>query len=115
VSLIGRNWQQSSGWPLKVAASSAPDQLQLLGVRRCGSSRGRVAHILYHWRGEPLSVYVLNGKIDVAQHAGGDHDVIRLGEHAIVWADHGRTYAVVASQHLPELRRVAVYVRRGTE
>ena len=41
----GKTWQAANGWPLKVAATSASEQLQLLGVRRCGSSRGRVAHI----------------------------------------------------------------------
>ena len=28
-------------------------------MRRCLSTDGRVAHIMYTWRGAPLSVYVL--------------------------------------------------------
>jgi hypothetical protein len=115
VTLVGRTWQQRAGWPLKVAASSPSDQLQLLGVRRCGSSRGRVAHIFYKWRGQPLSVYVLNYRFDRTANAAHDHDVNRLGEHAIVWSERERTYAVVASRHLPDLQQAAHYVRRSVE
>src|SRR5215207_1622928 len=42
VTLLGRNWQESSGWGLKVPSSSVSEGLQLLAIRRCGSSRGRV-------------------------------------------------------------------------
>ena len=115
VTLLGRNWSEGNGWPLKVAASSATEQLQLLGVRRCGSSKGRLAHILYKWHGEPLSVYVLNTRFDHSAGAGHDHDVTRLGEHAIVWTERGRTYAVVADRRVADLGRVASYVRRAIE
>jgi anti-sigma factor RsiW len=46
VTLLGRTWQTQSGWGLKVADSSM-EGLTLLGIRKCGSSRGRVAHIFY--------------------------------------------------------------------
>ncbi len=115
VTLVGKTWQQTAGWALKVAASSPSEQLQLLGVRRCGSSRGRVAHIFYRWRGQPLSVYVLNYRFDRTADAAHDHDVNRLGEHAIVWTARERTYAVVASRRLPDLQHAAVYVRRSVE
>ena len=112
---IGYNWQRNNGWGLKIGAPSPAEGLQLLGIRRCGSTRGRVAHILYKWRGEPVSVYVLNSRFDHAPDAAHGHDVIRLGEHAIVWTDHDRTYAVVADRRLGDLPRVAAYVRRSIE
>ena len=116
----GRQWHETYGWPLKVAASSAPQDLQLLGVRRCGSTRGRVAHVLYRWRGQPLSVYVLNSRIEEAADEPDDHDhphsaVRTLGEQEIIWSQDGRTYAVVARAPLPELRQVASYVRQRIE
>ena len=113
VTLIGKEWLESNGWGVKIAGPS--EELQLLGIRRCGSSRGRVAHILYRWRGQPLSVYVLNRRFDHAADAAHDHDVTRLGEHAIVWTDHERTYAVVADRRLADLPRVAAYVRTSIE
>lgn len=115
VTLLGRTWQTQSGWGLKVADSSTMEGLTLLGIRKCGSSRGRVAHIFYRWHGEALSVYVLNHRFDHSANAAHDHDVNRLGEHAIVWTDHDRTYAVIADHRLPDLQRVATYVRRSIE
>jgi len=115
LTLLGRTWQSTSGWGLKVTGSSMVEGLTLLGIRRCGSTRGRVAHILYKWHGAPLSVYVLNHRFDHSASAAHDHDVTRLGEHAIVWTEHDRTYAVIADQGLPDLQRVATYVRRTIE
>lgn len=115
VTLLGRTWQTQSGWGLKVASSPTMEGLTLLGIRKCGSSRGRVAHIFYRWHGEALSVYVLNHRFDQSANAAHDHDVNRLGEHAIVWTDHDRTYAVIADHRLPDLQRVATYVRRSIE
>lgn len=117
--LMGRSWQQANGWPLKVAASSQTEHLHLIGIRRCGSTRGRVAHILYRWRDQPLSVYVLNGKLD--RDADSTHDrydyepVARFGENAIIWFQRGRTYAVVSKVPVPDLQKVAGYVRRSIE
>jgi anti-sigma factor RsiW len=115
ITLLGKTWQTQSGWGLKIASASTMEGLTLLGIRKCGSSRGRVAHILYRWHGEPLSVYVLNHRFDHSANAAHDHDVTRLGEHAIVWTEHDRTYAVVADHRLPDLQRVATYVRRSIE
>jgi len=115
----GRTWQAANGWPLRVAASVPAEQLELLGVRRCGSTSGRVAHLLYRWRGQPLSVYVLNKRLEQAVEAGHqpDHDsVVRLGEQAIIWSEKGRTYAVVARRRsVPDLEQVVPYVRRAIE
>ena len=116
---LGQMWQGNYGWALRVAPGSEAEGLQLLGVRRCASTRGRVAHMLYRWRGEPLSVYVLNEKIDEAADASlhpDAHDLVRrFGEQEIIWSDGGRTYAVVGRAPAPELQRVAHYVRRRVQ
>jgi anti-sigma factor RsiW len=119
VEVIGHNWQSVNGWPLKVAAASPAEHLELLGVRRCGSSQGRVAHVLYRWRGEPLSLYVLNARVEhvaVDDHDPMAHDAVKkLGEQEIIWSNRGRTYAVVARASLTDLEQVALYVRRRIE
>ena len=115
VAVLNHTWQVSNGWGLKLSNTAPIEGLTLLGVRRCTSSRGRVAHILYRWHGEPLSVYVLNNRFDLRADADQDHDVTRLGEHAIVWSEHERTYAVIGDRDLPDLQRVATYVRRSIE
>jgi anti-sigma factor RsiW len=116
---LGEIWQGNYGWPLRVAPGADSEELELLGIRRCASTRGRVAHMLYRWRGEPLSVYVLNSRIDEAADASlGDdaHDLVkRFGEQEIIWTRGERTYAVVARAPVPELQKVAHYVRRRVQ
>ena len=113
---MGRDWQRTSGWPLRIPASSDADGLQLLGIRRCGSTSGRVAHILYRWRGEPLSVYVLNHRVDDLADGSATPSVVKkLGEQEVIWADQGRTYAVVAHASMQDLQQVVQYVRRRIE
>ena len=116
---LGEEWQSSNGWSLKVAGSSETEGLQLLGVRRCGSTRGHVAHVLYRWWGEPLSVYVLNGTVDDVVDANRDpqaHDTsVKQGENAVMWTKRGRTYAVVARGRPTDVEQVADYIRTATE
>jgi anti-sigma factor (TIGR02949 family) len=117
--MLGQKWQASHGWPLRIAEPSDAEGLQLVGVRQCGSTKGRTAHIMYRWRGEPLSVYVLNDRVENAADASQNpdaHDVVsRLGEQEIIWSTRGRTYAVVARAPVADLERVARYVRRRIE
>ena len=130
VTVLGKQWRDANGWPLRIAPSEKAEGLELIGMRRCGSTRGRVAHMLYRWRGQPLSVYVLNSRIkdnaesapaadatlahDHANHAAEYEGVRKFGMEEIIWEEGGRTYTVVAQAPDSELRRVASYVRRLT-
>src|SRR3954467_14380181 len=86
-----RAWKQDQGWPIAVPQTEAAQQLKLVDVRRCLSTEGRSAHLMYTWQGEPLSVYVLQGD------AGRDRVVRTMGAQAIVWCANRRTYAIVSS------------------
>ena len=104
----GQHWADTQGWALTVPASSPPEQLQFVCVRRCFVTDGRVAHLMYRWRGEPLSVYVLPS----AGHPGLDEDVVeRFGHEAVLWTDRGRTYVVLARGRPEALQGVVKYVR----
>lgn len=113
-----RQWEAGYGWPLKVPASAAAEELELLGVRRCLSSAGRIAHLMYRWHGEPLSVFVLNSRV------GGSRDshvaeveasLEKMGRQTVIWSRGDRTYAVVARGQSAGLQQVARYVRRASE
>lgn len=107
--LLAKEWQSSRGWPVKIPASDASNDLELLAVRRCGSTEGITAHLMYKWRGAPLSVYVLN---NASTRAGGvDQFVEKIGQEAVVWSHDGRTYAVVARAKPSELEPVVKYVK----
>lgn len=118
----GRKWEAGFGWPLKVPASAASEQLELLGVRRCLSSEGRIAHLMYRWRGQPLSVFVLNSRVKGARDARPesadpalDESLKTMGEQAVIWSRGDRTYAVVARGPVPDLQQIARYVRQAAE
>lgn len=101
-------WHASFGWPIKVPASSTDPPLKLRGVRRCGVLDGRVAHIMYDWQGEPLSVYVLPTALLTTE----PEVIRRFGRDAIMWSANDRTYMVISDRPRgPALDRVVAYVR----
>jgi anti-sigma factor RsiW len=104
----GRAWAASQGWPLQIPASSADAQLELLGVRRCFMSGKHVAHVLYKWRGQPLSVFVVPQRLRRSQ---ANEIVEKFGHEAVVWSAGDRTYVVLARGRPSELEPVVGYVR----
>jgi len=110
---LAREWLTTRGWTFKVPQPQPSEQLQLLGVRRCISADGTTAHVMYKWRGQPLSVFVVNHE---DKHFGRSPRLIeRFGQEAIVWCARGRTYAVVARGRPIDVEQVAEYVRRSAE
>jgi anti-sigma factor RsiW len=98
-------WQQNQGWPITVPQTEPSEQLRLVTVRRCFTTDGRAAHLMYVWRGAPLSVYVLQ------ENAGRDRICDRMGREAVIWCTNGRTYAVVADGHPPDLPHIVDYMK----
>jgi anti-sigma factor RsiW len=110
---LARDWLTTRGWTFKVPPAQSSEQLQLLGVRRCISTDGTTAHVMYKWRGQPLSVFVFNHEV---KHFGTSPRLIeRFGQEAIVWCARGRTYAVVARGRPVDVEHVAEYVRLSAE
>jgi anti-sigma factor RsiW len=110
---LSREWAAVRGWTLKIPESTTSEELQLLEVRRCISTRGMTAHVLYRWHGQPLSVYVLNSH---DPRIGPVPQIVeRLGEEAIMWSKGDRTYAVVTHGSPSEVEHVAQYVRTRAE
>jgi anti-sigma factor RsiW len=108
-SALSQEWARTRGWPLTIPASAADHNLVLVDVRRCGSTDGLAAHLMYKWRGAPLSVYVMNNESRRAAHE--QQFVQTLGQDAVVWKDQGRTYVIVAQASPTELEPVVRYVR----
>lgn len=104
-SVAERDWQQDQGWPIVVPQSEPAQQLTLVDVRRCFSTDGRAAHMMYTWRGAPLSLYVLQ------ENAGADRVVEKMGHEAVIWCANKRTYAVIADGHPQDLTRIVDYMK----
>ncbi len=102
---VAREWAAARGWSLKVPEATPTQELELLGARRCLSTLGATAHLMYKWHGHPLSVYVLNTH---AANVGSDPKIIeRLGQEAIIWSKGDRTYAVVAKGRPSDIEQIA--------
>lgn len=101
------HWHGRFGWPIKVPASASETRLELKAVRRCAVTDGRVAHLMYLWDGEPLSVYVLPSKVvDSAEL------VHRFGHDALIWSQNGRTYIMIGRRlREPSVDAAVAYVR----
>jgi anti-sigma factor RsiW len=101
-------WLAKQQWGIHVPASSPANQLELLGVRRCGMGNARVAHILYRWRGQPLSVFIVPRTVrGPIPHEPMD----KLGHEAVMWSDTDRTYVVLARGRPSDLEPVVGYVK----
>jgi anti-sigma factor RsiW len=110
---LARDWAALRGWVLKVPESASAENLEFMGLRRCISTEGLTAHIMYKWKGQPLSVFVLNSD---RKHIGPvPHLVERFGQEAIMWSKGGRTYAVVARGRPTDVEHVAKYVQNTAE
>jgi hypothetical protein len=103
--VLDGKWEREQGWPIVLPPSAGDEQLRLLTVRRCLSTDGRVAHAMYLWRGEPLSVFVL-------PHATRRERVLdTIGHEAAIWSANGRTYAVLADGHPSGFSHIVNYVK----
>lgn len=100
-----RQWQVEQGWAITVPPTDPSQQLTLVGVRRCFSTDGRAAHLLYNWRGAPISLYIL------PEHVGRDRVVERMGHEAVIWGANNRTYVVVADDGAQDLTRIVDHMK----
>lgn len=99
-------WQHDQGWPIVVPQTATAEQLTLVDVRRCFTTDGRSAHMMYKWRGTPLSLYVLPESI------GRDRVVDKMGHEAVIWCANSRTYALVTDEgHAGDLTPIVAYMK----
>ena len=93
------------GFRMTVPPDSDREGLRLMTARRCLYVDGRVAHVMYSYRGEPVSLYVLPG-------TERPPDAVHiLGHESLMWSDRGQTYLIIGRQSREELERVATYIR----
>jgi hypothetical protein len=98
-------WAHDRGWTIAVPQSEPARQLKLVGVRHCLSSDGHVAHMMYTWQGEPLSLYVLK------EDAGRDGIVRQMGAQEVLWRANQRTYVVVSGDEARDLSSIVDYMK----
>ena len=102
-SAVARQLEADYGWRLDVPGSSPADRLTLIGARRCLSTDGRVAHVLYRHNGRPVSLFMIPGTLRP------ESRIAVAGHVARVWTRSGTTYVMVGSESEPDLQPVAAY------
>ena len=101
--ILAATWQRSHGWELPVPPPNGT--LELLGGRRCLSSEGRTAPIMYRHQGKPLSLFV-------ARDEGRQFRSLEaMGYETILWSQGNRLFVLVGQEPRQELERVAAYVK----
>jgi anti-sigma factor RsiW len=102
-AVVARQLEADYGWRLAVPAGSPRDRLTLLGARRCYSTDGQVAHVLYRHAGRPVSLFMMPGTAREAS------SVAMAGHLARIWSRGDTTYVLVGSESEPDLQPVAAY------
>jgi anti-sigma factor RsiW len=101
-------WRDHYGWPI-VIPPAVRDGLHLAGLRRCGSSDGQTAHIMYKYNGRPVSLFVARHSPDRTR---TERTVRVFGEEAVVWSTADRTYVLVGDESRMEMETLASLLRK---
>jgi anti-sigma factor RsiW len=107
-STLAEYWRDRYGWPIVVPAGGERG-LRLAGVRRCGSSDGETAHIMYRYDGRPVSLFVARSSPERGRTA---RTVNVFGEEAVVWSAADRTYVLVADEPPERMETLAAMFRK---
>ena len=105
---VGDRLKRQYGFDVPVPAGNDALGLRLIGARRCISSDGRTAHLLYSWNGESVSLYVIPDEIRPAA------DVHVMGHDGRLWSRHNRTYVLVSQAPDRDLAPIVAYMQRAT-
>jgi anti-sigma factor RsiW len=103
-------WQDQYGWPIVVPAIYDQHDLRLAGIRRCASSEGQTAHIIYTHDGRPVSLFIAR---DDQPRTPRDFEI--FGHEAVVWSSGPRTYVLVGQEPRDRLQAVAATIRKELE
>jgi anti-sigma factor RsiW len=103
---IAARYKQVQGWNVAVPPEDDTEKLALISGRRCLYGEGLMAHVMYDWRGKPLSLFVLPG----ARQTSRVFEI--MGHETMVWPEGNSTYALVGTASRADMERMAARVRQ---
>jgi anti-sigma factor RsiW len=95
----------SFGWNARLPEDPERAGLELVGARQCLYAQGRVAHIMYRYRGRPVSLFML------PHVARTDTLTSVLGHECAVWSSGNRTFVLIAREPRDDVARMASFVQ----
>ncbi len=106
---VSRQLEADYGWRFAVPEGLPSLHLALLGARRCFSTDGSVAHVLYRHAGRPVSLFMVPGT------SNPQTRVSVAGRVATIWSRADTTYVLLGDDSEAEMRPIAEYFRSQTE
>jgi anti-sigma factor RsiW len=92
-------------WNVQLPHEGGQGELNLVGSRPCLSGEGKVAHIMYTYNGQPVSLFMLPRETRASEL------VQVFGHRARIWSEGGRTFVLVARESASEMEHMAALVR----
>jgi anti-sigma factor RsiW len=87
---LERAWFDKRRHQVGIPGGNSADGLSLAGLRRCVSTEGNMAHVMYHRQGLPVSLFIF----DADRHAASS-ELETIGHKAIRWTAGANTYVLV--------------------
>ena len=103
---VERMLLEQYGWTVHVPSSSADDDVQLIGARRCLYGDGLVPHVMYRVHGQDVSLFVLPGTERKAD------DLVTFGHRSQIWSRDGTTFVLVSAADAGGMASASRYVMR---
>lgn len=94
----------SFDWQMRLPEHPERADLELVGARPCLYGEGRIAHIMYRHRGNPVSVFML------PKSAREEGLVEVMGHQAAIWSVGNRTFVLIAREPRDEVQRMSSFV-----
>ena len=104
---VERSMVDGFGWFAQLPKKPEQMGFELIGARPCLYGEGRIAHIMYRYKGKPVSLFMLPDTVR-------DESVVKaLGHHCAIWSEGGRTFVLVAREPRNDVQRLASLVHAG--
>jgi anti-sigma factor RsiW len=97
------------GWSVRLPEQFVASGLELVGSRQCLYGEGRVAHLMYHEGGRPVSIFMLPERVRT------EELVEIFGHEAAIWPSGGRTFVLVTRGSRAEVQQMASVVKAALQ
>jgi anti-sigma factor RsiW len=102
---VEQSMMSGFGWHLSAVERFEEAGLSLVGSRPCLYGGGKVAHMMFHHDGRPVSVFMLPGTVRA------EEVVDVMGHEAAIWSAGGRTFVMIARAPRFEAEQMASMVQ----
>jgi anti-sigma factor RsiW len=105
LTVVESSMAGSFGWDARLPRDPERAGLELVGARPCLYGEGRVAHIMYRYRGHPVSLFMLP---DTAR---AESLTNVMGHECAVWSSGNRTFVLIAREARDDVAKMASFVQ----